>query len=561
MLKKSFFGIIFILSVLCNVYASENVLLSVDDTHLVVGQTTRLSVTVANIKASSPPELLNFENFEVNFIGTSSNISIINGVYKSEKIFNYAITPRKSGSFEVGPAIVASKNKKYKSNKINIIVENNSNNINKKKYSNLFIEVTADKKEAKLNEEINLSIKIFRRVNIFNMSIKPPEMNEFVVYKLGDAKDYEEVKNGRKYYVSELKYALFPTETGTLTIEPFILNGDVVLSGNPLDSFFKNPFVGGDSKRISIPSNAISIKVLPLEKNVYAVGDYDFSYASNVNETKVGQSFTVTLKVFGYGNLNLSENLKLPETKGLKYYPDKPSVKIKRRGSTVYSEKIEKIAIIPEKAGNFEIPGIPISFYNPVSGKYEDFVLPAIALKVFPDDKDNLKVVESKNKEKVVVKKGEDISTIKPVELKNENVILNLKKVFFFFGFPLVLYFILMLFKYFYLLKKVNYKKILKNSAYSKLKKELSSADSVEKIANVLREYFANKTENFNKFLTFKEISEILKEKGLEQESMEKLNSLFSEIEKAQFAGLKSLNTDELKKLLLEITNKIDGKL
>jgi len=61
--------------------------------------------------------------------------------------------------------------------------------------------------------------------------------------------------------------------------------------------------------------------------------------------------------------------------------------------------------------------------------------------------------------------------------------------------------------------------------------------------------------------LTFKEISEILKEKGLEQESMEKLNSLFSEIEKAQFAGLKSLNTDELKKLSLEITNKIDGKL
>lgn len=562
MYKKILFPLIFFILLNCNLFAEGKILLSMGNTDLVVGQTTTLSVTLSNLKYDSNPEIRNISEFEVTFIGTSSNISIINGVYKSEKVYNYQITPKKKGVFEIGPAVVKIGGKEYKSNVVKVNVNTAPAKTSGNKNSKLFMEVSTDKDEVALNEEVNLIIKIYRRVNVFNMSIKPPDMNSFVVYKIGSPKDYEEVKNGKKYYVSELKYALFPMETGSLTIEPFILNGNVVFSGNPLDSFFRNPFVGGDSKRVSIPSNPVTIKVRPLNGNVYAVGDYDFSYSSNEHEVKVGQSVTVTFKVFGYGNLNLSENLKLPQVKGLKYYPDKPSVKIKERDNGVYSEKTEKIAIIPEKAGDYKIPEIPIIFFNPISGKYEKFNLPAINLKVFPSNRNNLKVVEQHVKTEVSVNKKDNIATIKPdVSLENENVVLSGGKILILFVLPLIIYLLMLLYRYLILVKKVNYKRNLKNAAFTNFKKSLTTASTVDEIADILQKYFTNRTENFNKSLTFDEIIKLLEVRGINKDEVESLKNIFVEIEKVRFARLSNVEIEKLKEILLKLIKSTDMKL
>ncbi len=544
-----------------NLFGGTKILLSVDSTTLVVGQTTELSVTVTNLKTDSTPLIRNIDNFQLSFTGTSSNISIINGVYKSEKVFNYVIRPKQSGTFEIGPAVVKAKGKTYVSNIVKIVVNKTGQKHANTTNGNLFIVLSTDKKKVKLNEETDLIIKIYRRVNVFNMTINPPDMNSFAVYKIGGRKDYEDIKNGKKYYVSEFKYALFPTETGELTIKPFILDGQVVLDENPIDAFFKNPFVTGDSKHVSIPSNSLSITVEPLERDVYAVGDFDFTYSVNENNVKVGQSVTLTLKVFGYGNLNLSENIKLPQVSGLKYYPDKPSVKLTIKNNGLYCKKEEKIAIIPERAGKFHIDKIPISFYNPVSDKYENFYLPAITLNVLPVKNSSLKIVESNKKSKITIDNN-GISTIKTdVILKNQNIILNLQRVFIIFLLPLICYLIIFLIKYFYLIKKANYRETLKNTAFVNLTKKLSSVNNVDDISNILREYFANRTENFYKSLTFKEIIEILRRKNIDLETVKNLSKIFDIIEQAQFAMFNNLQIEDLKLKISATIKNIDREL
>jgi hypothetical protein len=217
-------------------------------------------ITISNVSTSEKPEIKNISDFNISYIGTSSSISIINGSFKSNKTYTYILVPLKKGKFTIGPAVLTSKGKVYKSNTVVISVSDRPVARGKKENKNIFLVVNANKSNVKLNEEVILDVKLYRRIELYNMRIKVPDLNEFLITKLTNAQEYIEPFNGIKYYVDELKYSLIPTETGKFTIPPFILYGEKPLSDSPVGGFFKNPFIAGETKQISVPSNSLKIK-------------------------------------------------------------------------------------------------------------------------------------------------------------------------------------------------------------------------------------------------------------------------------------------------------------
>lgn len=548
-------------------YSKGTIILSVDSTNLVVGQSTNLSVTISNISVSGKPVIKNVDKFHIIFVGTSSSISIINGNFKSTKTFSYELTPLEKGKFAIGPAIVTVSGKVYKSNKVEITVSD-SPTVNKKNLKNkrLFLVVSANKRKVKLNEEIILSVKLYRRVDVYDMNIKVPDMNEFIITKLSNAREYIEAVNGKQYYVDELKYSLIPTETGKFTIPPFIIYGKVPLSTSPFDNFFKSPpFVINNYKQVSIPSNNLKITVSPLNKNVYAVGDYSFTYSIDKSKVKVGDTVTLTFKITGAGDLNFSQNLKLPNIDGLKYYPAKPKVSVHSTLNGLVSEKVEKIAIIPEKKGYYKIPKLKIIFYNPNKMKYESYFLPEINFQVLPGKENKLKVVEAAG-QKIGKQKGklsgeliDTIITDKPII--DEALNLSAAKLIIFYIFPILILLLSYLLRYFYIVRKANFKKIIQSNSFNNFKKSLIKSSSIDEISNCVKRYFSEKTGNLGYSYTFKEIIEILQKNSIEESIIRNLQEIFSIMEKIQFARAGEIEIEKLKNQLIEIISFIDKKM
>ncbi|GEM_PF-6819992 len=548
-----------LLSVSLTFAQDKSIILSVDKSTLSIGETTILNISLLNIKSSEQPQIENLGNFTVNYRGTSSKVSIVNGDYKAEKIYSYIIRAEKEGNFTIGPAIVKVGNKTLRSNTIDIKVTKNKIDNRNQEDKNIFIKVSPTKNSVYLNQEIILSVRLYRRLNTYDIRMNIPAINEFIIEKLTDVKEFYEIINNKKYLVSEIKYALYPTQTGVFTIPPFVIQCNLESNENIIDNFFKNPFAIANTREVSIQSNPTNIEVKPFSKPIYAVGNYTFKYNIDKSKIKIGESATITFTINGEGNLNLSDKLTLSEVIGLRYYPDKPKVTISKTENGVLSEKTEKIVVISEKEGTFKISAKPIIFYNPTTEKYHEINLPAINIDVKGGNDDNLKIVEKSTKREIA-SQGEYLDTIfTNFKLEEQGIKLNYKFAIIYF-LPILIFALVIILKIYLNTRRDSYYTVLKNNAFHNFKKSIDSISTIEELSDSVKVYFTNKTGNFDKQATFEEIIKILHSQNLPQEQLSTLETIFCEMDKAKFSKRNDININQLKRELFEIIKSINSE-
>ncbi len=506
------FLLIFVIVFFESLLLARSIELTIDKNVLTLGEQTILHVKVSGFSIKNVPEIKNLKNFEYQFIGTSSNITIINGKINSQKEYNFIIIPKKIGSFTIGPAIVKYKKEKIKSNTIKVIVKKTKFSQKNNKF--IFIKLFTNKNKVKVNEEIILTLKIYRKIEVTNLTLSVPEFKKAIVEKLDKAKTYSKIINGQQYLITEIRYAIFPTIPGELEIEPFILRGEIIQDN--FDAFFKNPFSFQlpVSKTFTIPSNSIKIKVDPLKENVYAVGDYIVNEKIDKTEAKIGENINLEVTIKGRGNLRLSNSIKLEDMEGLKFYYDKPEIKITKNFQGFFSEKIEKIAIIPEKVGKYVLPQIVLKFYNPTSGKYESIKLPKIILNILGNQNEKIKIYGNIGNRNKKVKNKDIIQCIyADFPLKDQSIKLNLRLLIITFAPGIIAIFIIVCIKIFIKRRKEKVEYIISKNAFKLFKKTLKDVNTYQDISKIFKEYFNNKFNLKKPGLTFEEILNLLKEK------------------------------------------------
>lgn len=277
-------------------------------------------------------------------------------------------------------------------------------------YKNLFIKVTVDKNKAYVGEQITASYKLYARIPM-NMGIsKLPSLNGFWTQDFdipkGNVKPTEEIVDGKKYQVFLLKKsALFPQQTGTLILDPAEAEGSArivqqVRQRNPFSGMFDNdpffqqafgslmmsdPFFNDDffssmaykDVPVKLKSTPVKITVsaLPEEGKPAefgnAVGNFTLSSKIDKTDLTTDDALTYTLTITGSGNIKLIQApvLKLPN--GLTTYDPMVMDTITGRSTTISGSKIITYTISANIPGDYHIPAIPFSYYNPQSGKYE----------------------------------------------------------------------------------------------------------------------------------------------------------------------------------------------
>lgn len=524
---------------------------------------------INSINNFTPPAFTNF--LALSGPNQSTSMQIINGNVSASRTYSYYLQPRSLGKFTIGSASIQFGGGTYKTQSISIEVvkgntqpqqQSNDNSISNEEIAdNLFIRAIVDKQKVYLGEQVTVAYKLYTRLNIASqMSIsKLPNYEGFWSEEIETPNNIDfttEVINGKQYRVGVLKKAaLFPSQTGELSITPFELNVPVQIqkkkrSNNVFDDFFNDPFGRSETYEFNAKSNTVKINVLPLPESnkpasfAGAVGKFEISSSIEEKKYKTNEPFLIKFSISGSGNIKLLNVPELNLPTGLDKYEPKTDEEINRGVLVTGTKRIEYI-IVPRIAGSKEIPPIEFSFFDPVKKSYVTLSTPKYTIDVAQGEIENS---EYSNKQGVETL-DQDIRFIKlePGDLSKKSGI-----VIFQFGFwvavvvPLFAVFLIVMWKRredklsgnVQLLKYQRAQKIAKNRLKSA--KRLMEENKVEvfftEISLTLFGYLEDKLHLSKSEFTLERASELLAEKNIAEELIFQLKDSVEKCEYVRFA-------------------------
>ena len=393
---------IFPLGIFCQSFTASTSSTKVDE-----GEQFEVTFTYSGTEMNSignfqPP---NFNSFLIlSGPNQSSNMQIINGAVSGSRAFTYYLQPRSVGKFTIGSAAISVKGQTLKSDPLPIEVvkggtpqqskkTQGGQDVSSKEISeNVFIRALVDKNSVYQGEQVTVTYKLYTRLNIQSPQVsKLPSYQGFWSEEIETSNQItfaRENYEGKVFNVAVLKRAaLFPTQTGELSVTPFELKIPVLVqrkkrSNSPFDNFFDDPFFGRtESVEYTAKSNTVKVKVLPLPQTTLssftgAVGDYTLQ--TSVDKKIVRQNEPVTLKVMvsGEGNINLLDPPQMQIPNGFEKYEPKISTNVSR-GGVISGKKNFELLVIPRVSGNFEIHAMQFTFFNPRKKIYQTESSPA----------------------------------------------------------------------------------------------------------------------------------------------------------------------------------------
>ena len=329
----------------------------------------------------------------------SSSMQIINSAVSSTVTYSYVLQPREVGKFTIGSATIEANGKQFRSNPIDITVTKSSGKPKQQTAGNqqadtkvdvgenLFLRAVVDKARAYQGEQITVTYKIYTRLSIANYSInKLPTMTGFWSEELQVPQQVNltnEVVNGKQYKVGVLKkIALFPTQSGTLEINPLEIICQVQIqshrrSNDVFDQFFNDPFFGGvQTQNVGVKNAPVKITVLPLPKDGVpasfngAVGKFSLSASLSKRNVKTNEPVSLKATISGTGNIKVLEAPALTLSNDFEKYDPKLNESIERIGGVINGSKSFEWLIVPRYPGEKKIPAMEFSYFDIGKGRY-----------------------------------------------------------------------------------------------------------------------------------------------------------------------------------------------
>ena len=519
---------------------------------------------------------------------TSSSIQYINGkmTQSYSKTYTFIVQALQEGEVTVSPASVKVKGKTYTSNKITIkVVKSGSaqkgttatNSTGGSRSSggalqddDVYIKSYISNKNPYLGEQIIITYKIYTKVPVSNLSMeKSPSYPGFWSKNLMEDNKFKQTKqiiNGEEYIVADIaKYALFPQKSGELTIEPVKMNCVVQLrvqssrrrSNDPFEEFFNDPFFNRNVKNIEtvLSSKPLKIKVKPLPQMGKpdsfngAVGNFTFMSELDNDQLTANDALTLKVKISGKGNIELVSAPEVKFPSDFETYDPKVKSNIKVSSAGVSGSKTFEYLAIPRASGDFTIPAVQFSYFNPKDEQYHTFTSGDMAVTVAKGDHSSAGITYSSSAQEDIRFIGQDIHHIKTgtLPLKEKGSFLFASPLYYLLmALPLLL---MILFVIIWkrqekrrsnvsLMKNRKANKIarMRLQKAAKLRKENNEKEFYDELAQALWGYIADKFNISKSNLSIDTVRETLREKNVDEQVTDNFVNTLHNIDFARFA-------------------------
>jgi len=303
----------------------------------------------------------------------SSGISIINGEYQRSVKWGLKLMAKQVGEFTI-PAIRFGRES---SKPFQVTVKPSS--MASVPHDRLVLELLADKSEVFVQGQVILTLRLLSATDISAYQFADISLQNLdaVIEPLGDERQYQTRIADRSYLVLEQQFALFPQQSGRLTVMP--ARAEVRL---PSKSSF-DPFrTGGEIRQLRSQSLFIDVAPIPAEfKGPFWLPadkvELREEWQGDLTALVAGEPVTRSLSLLADG-LTAAQlpELELIPIAGIKQYPDQAELENRRSGKGVTGELVQKVALIPGTAGRYLVPAISLPWWNLQSGKMEIATIP-----------------------------------------------------------------------------------------------------------------------------------------------------------------------------------------
>ena len=355
---------------------------SLDRQRAAQGDTLRLTITATDSEDLEQLDLRPLTaDFEILQRSNSSKTSYVNGQFSSTRETVLDITPRREGNLLVPPLQVGQK----VTNALPVIVGPPPKG--SLGDQNLVFEAELDRSSVYVQGQVILTLRLQQAINLDDRSITELQLDDAFVKPL-EQNSFQRTVDGRPWLVHEVRYAIFPEQSGTLEIPAQTFSAR---ESSPRRSLFDSRGSGRQLRRSTEP---LTIEVLPRPASFPASEwlpareiSLEESWSSAPEKLKVGESATRTITIRGEGlqGAQLPPVMYPPEP-GLKYYPDQPVISDLETATGLLGTRVDSVAVVPTAEGTWLIPEIRIPWWDTQTNELRYAVVPERQLHVLAGD-------------------------------------------------------------------------------------------------------------------------------------------------------------------------------
>jgi hypothetical protein len=379
-----------------------------------------------NVQSINPPSLDKF--IIVSGPNQESGMESINGNTTQYTGITFILRPKSKGDFIIGPTTATADGKTVKSNAVKIKVVNeptgnsiSSNspfsglmnfdepvvkrgsfndyilrkgeNINDKINKNIFIRVETSKTSCFIGEPIMVTYKLYTRLKSESNITHNPSFNGFSVIDMlrqSDINALVEKYNGREYNVYSLRQTqLYPLQAGNVELESAAVENDIHFVKEEFLRNSREEDLFGSFSSIAIPTDAlvnqkvtlqskpviINVKPLPEEGKPAsfngAVGNFNIYAEMDKKKLTTDDAGKLFITIEGEGNLTLVNAPEFNWPGGIEGFEPRMKESLDKRSIPVSGSKTFEYSFTINKEGNYTLPPVEYSFFDPAAARYK----------------------------------------------------------------------------------------------------------------------------------------------------------------------------------------------
>ncbi len=365
--------------------AAGQLVAKVDRTQVSLEETLKLTLRYNEQVMFGEPDISQLQtNFDVLGNHRSNQYRSVNGRAESWTQWSLTLAPKKEGkllipSFEYDGAFTEA---------IEITVKQAPSYKGSGTDKPVYIETDISKPKAFVQEQLLYTIRLFTSVDLSGLNREDFAIENALLKQVSE-NQFQRTVGGKPYGVIEITYAIFPQQSGTLTIPAH--TWDVSVQNR--QSYRRDPFLSRGGQRLRLRIDKRDIKVLPKPSN-YS-GDHWLpatgvklgqSWSQDPNSFKVGEPITRTLSVTANGLMaSQLPPLNIEPSTGVKYYPDQPQSEEALGLDGITTIKTESYAIVPNRPGRFTLPAVTLSWWDTQTNRMREASLPVQTIEVSGD--------------------------------------------------------------------------------------------------------------------------------------------------------------------------------
>ena len=366
---------------------------SVDRTRVAQSEALLLTLRIVSDEnlQHMPAPTLSLGDFHVEGPSVSSRIEMVNFTTSYERELTYRLYAKKQGRIRIGSAQIEIDGKTYRTRPIDIEVvragqrsgRNLGGDFNVEDH--LYVRARSDLQRAYVGQQITVDFDLFYRFQLHNVGFKEiPSFAGFWIKELFVAQQLQasrSVVNGVTFNVAPLRrVALFPTKSGAHVVESMAVSCEIPARRSQrrsmLDDFFaSDPFFGRTQSAL-LQSDPLEIQVLPLpeagQPDAFsgAVGQFSLAAQAQPTHVKAGDPVTLRVEISGVGNLSAVGTPLIDVGQGIKMYDPTLEEEEEIENGIYGGRRTYEYILIPETGGILEVPSIQFAYFDPAVEKY-----------------------------------------------------------------------------------------------------------------------------------------------------------------------------------------------